>query len=92
MGETTQNTEWEWLSVYINSGYSFNLFCCFFFFFFFCGLTMGACETLVLHSGIEPELPTVEAQSLGHWTARKVPSLNFLRAHLVLNSRDIRTI
>ena len=87
MGETTQNTEWEWLSVYINSGYHLTWF-----FFFFCGLTMGACDTLVLHSGIEPELPTVETQSLDHWTARKVPSLNFLRAHLVLNSRDIWTI
>ena len=28
MGKTTQNTQWEWLSVYINSEYSFNLFVC----------------------------------------------------------------
>lgn len=88
MGKTTQNTQWEWLSVYINSGDSSNLFLCV----CVCGLTMGACETLVLHSGIGPELPTVETQSLDHWTARKVPGLNFLRAHLVLNSRDIWTI
>lgn len=47
MGKTTQKlTQWEWLSVYINSGYSFNLFVCV----CVCGLTMGACETLVLHS------------------------------------------
>ena len=32
-----------------------------------------ACRILVPWPGIEPRLPTVEAQSLNHWTTREVP-------------------
>ena len=33
---------------------------------------------LVPCPGIEPGLPAVEAQSLSHWTTRKVPATSFL--------------
>ena len=34
-----------------------------------------ACSILVLQPGIEPEPPTLEAQSLNHWTAREFPKV-----------------
>ena len=36
-----------------------------------------ACRTLVPQPGIEPTPPAVEAQSLNHWTSRKVPQQHF---------------
>lgn len=40
---------------------------------FFGGLHPMACRTLVPHLRIELVPPTVEAQSINHWTAREVP-------------------
>ena len=36
-------------------------------------------EIVVPQSGIEPEPPAVEMQSLNHWTAREIPPAAFLR-------------
>ena len=37
-----------------------------------------ACGILVPGPGIEPVPPTVEAQSLNHWTTREVPYPHFI--------------
>ena len=41
--------------------------------FFFFGPRHTACRILVPQPGIEPTPPTVEVQSLNHWTTREVP-------------------
>ena len=46
--------------------------CTFFFFFWLC---RTAYRILVPQPGMEPATPVVEAQSLIHWTARKVLEL-----------------
>ena len=35
-----------------------------------------ACRVLVPQPGIEPKSPTVEVQSLNHWTIREFPSFS----------------
>ena len=42
-----------------------------------CGQAAQACEVLVPQQGIELAPPAVEAQSLNHWTTKKVPRINF---------------
>ena len=44
------------------------------FFFFLCWM---ACGILVLRTGFEAMPPTLEVQSLNHWTTREVPLFNF---------------
>ena len=51
--------------------------CCYLYFPFFC-LCCMACEILVPQPEIEPMPPTVEAQSLNHWTTRKSQLLGLL--------------
>ena len=45
---------------------------------FFSGPHGAAYGILVTRLGIEPVPPAVEAQSLNHWTAREVSSINFI--------------
>jgi hypothetical protein len=56
------------------------LFVCLFVFW----LCHEACGILVPWSGIEPMTPVVEAGSLNHWTARKVPCPHFWYLHLFM--------
>ena len=44
---------------------------------FWGGLYSEACGILVPPTGIEPAPLTLEAQSLNHWTTRKVPFLHY---------------
>ena len=62
------------------------LFCsgCFFFFF-----GHVACGVLVSLPGIEPIPPSLEAQSLNHWTARKSPLLQLKKKKIVWGIGDI---
>ena len=39
-----------------------------------------ACKILVLPPGINPNLPTMKAQSLNYWTTREVPLMGFEKA------------
>ena len=47
------------------------------------GSLAWACGNLAPQPGTEPAPPCIERQSLNHWTAREVPSLNFFVRHWV---------
>ena len=45
-------------------------------------------QILVPQKGIKPMPPTLEAQSLNHWTAREVQSFLMLKLNNILKSKN----